>query len=191
VYLFYGQGYPTFKTLALWRVDRAKPHVVLKVERNEHANIAAAPEGRLWLLWEQSGSIFAARTNKAATKVGAVNALKPPSGGTIYRLNGDGSAGPLDLIANVQAGGQQGLWHQQVLPKLQLTASTRAAGAGRTITFRVLDAGDPVAGATVKAGGRSLKTAANGQATLKQATVARIKATATKAGYAPASATVR
>ncbi len=142
-------------------------------------------------MWEQNETIFAARTNKTATRVGAVNALKPPSGGTIYRLNGEGSSGPLDLIANLQAGGQQGFWHQQVWPKLSLTSATRATGSGRTITFRVLDAGDPVAGATVKAGGKSLKTAGNGQATLKQASNARVKATASKAGYAPASATVR
>jgi len=190
VFLVFGQGYPSFTTLALWKVDAARPQIVLKIDRNEHANIAAAPEGRLWLMWEQNGTIYAARTNKAATKVGAANALKPPGGATIYRLNGEGSAGPLDLIANLEAGGLA-LWHQQVWPKLSITASTHAAGAGRTITFRVLDAGDPVAGATVKAGGKTLKTAANGQATLKQARAGRVKATASKAGYAPASATVR
>jgi len=191
VYLAYGQGYPTFKTLALWKVDTAKPQIVIKADRNEHANVAAAPDGRLWLMWEQSGTIYAARTNKAATKAGAVNALKPAGGGTIYRLNGEGSAGPLDLIANLQAGGQQGLWHQQVWPKLQLTASTRTVGAGRTITFRVLDAGDPVAGSTVKAGGKTLKTAANGTATLRGAPAGSVKATVSKAGYAPATLSIR
>jgi hypothetical protein len=191
VFLFYGQGYPTFKTLALWKVDTAKPQIVIKADGNEHANVAAAPDGRLWLMWEQSGTIFAARTNKAATKVGAANALKPPSGGTIYRLNGEGSSGQLDLIANLQAGGQQGLWHQQILPKLQLTSSTRKTGTARTITFKVLDAGDPVAGATVKAGGKTLKTSANGTATLRQATSAPVKATAARAGYASASTSVR
>jgi hypothetical protein len=160
---------------------------VIKADRNEHANVAAAPDGRLWLMWEQSGTIYAARTNRTATRVGAVNALKPPSGGTIFRLNGEGSAGPLDLIANVNAGGQQGLWHQQVWPKLQLAASSRKAGTGRVITFRVLDAGDPVTGATVKAGGRTLRTSANGTATLRQVKASRLRASASKAGYAPAS----
>jgi len=190
VFLVFGQGYPTFRTLALWRVDSAKPQIVLKADRNEHANIAAAPEGRLWLMWEESGTIFVARTNKAATKVGPASKLKPPGGGTIFRLNGEGSAGPLDLIANIQSGGQA-LWHQQVQPRLQLTAATHGAGAGRTITFRVLDAGDPVAAATVKAGGKTLKTAANGTATLRQAKSAPVKATASKAGYVSASLKVR
>src|SRR5918995_1039362 len=107
VYLFYGQGYPTFKTLALWKVDTARPGLVIKADRNEHANVAAAPEGRLWLMWEQNGVINAARTNRAATRVGAVNAIRPPSGAAIFRLNGEGSAGPLDLVANMQVAGGQ------------------------------------------------------------------------------------
>jgi hypothetical protein len=187
VYLFYGQGYPTFKTLALWKVDTAKPQIVMKADRNEHANVAAAPDGRLWLMWEQNGTIYAARTNKAASKVGAANTLKPPGGGTIYRLNGEGSAGPLDLIANVQTGGGNAYWHQQVWPKLSLTG----ARAGKNIVFRVTDAGDPVAGASVKAAGKILKTNASGRATLTQAPSGRVKASASKAGYAAATTTVR
>ena len=187
VYLFFGQGYPTFKTLALWKVDTAKPTVTIKADGNEHANVAAAPDGRLWLMWEQNGTIYAARTNKSATKVGAANAIRPPSGATIYRLNGEGSAGPLDLIANMQAGGSQALWHQQVWPKLELAGSR----TGSRIVFRVSDAGEPVAAATVKAAGKTLKTAANGRATLAKAPTGRVKATASKAGYAPASANVR
>jgi hypothetical protein len=186
VYLFYGQGYPTFNTLALWKVDAAKPQLVIKADRNEHANVAAAPEGRLWLMWEQNGTVYAARTNRAASRVGAMNAIKTPGGATIYRLNGEGSAGPLDLIANMAAGGQS-LFHQQVWPKLSLTGSR----SGTRIVFRVTDAGDPVAGATVKAGGKALKTAGNGTATLSPAPKGRVKATASKAAYAPATGTVR
>jgi hypothetical protein len=164
---------------------------VVKADRNEHANIAAAPEGRLWLMWERNGTIYAARTNRAATKLGAANTLKPPAANSIFRLNGEGSAGPLDLIANIQTGSTNGFWHQQVWPKLQLAATSKKAGNGRVITFRVADAGDPVSGASVKAGGKTLKTTANGQATLRQARAARVKGTASKAGYAPAVLTVR
>jgi hypothetical protein len=191
VYLFYGQGYPTFKSLALWRVDVARPHLVITADGNEHANITAAPEGRLWLMWERNGTIYAVRTNRAATKLGAANTLKPPSGNSIFRLNGEGSAGPLDLIANIQTGSTNGFWHQQVWPKLQLSAASKKAGNGRVITFQVSDTGDPVSGASVKAGGKTLKTAANGRATLRQTRAVRVKATASKAGYAPAVLTVR
>jgi hypothetical protein len=180
VYLFYGQGYPTFSTLALWKVDTERPHLVIRAARNEHANVAAAPEGRLWLMWEVNGTIFAARTNRAATRVGGVNVLRAPGSRTVYRLNGEGSAGPLDLLVNDGSA----FWHQQVQPKLQLAATSRKAGRGRVVTFRVVDAGDPVAGAAVKAGGRTLRTSANGTATLKQARAARLRTTASKAGYA-------
>jgi hypothetical protein len=188
VYLFFGQGYPTYATLALWKVDTARPHLVIRAARNEHANVAPAPEGRLWLMWEREGTIYAARTNRAATRVGALNALRPPGSRTVYRLNGEGSAGPLDLLVNDGSG----FWHQQVQPKLQLVASSRKAGKGRVVTFRVLDAGDPVAAAAVRVGRRTLRTSAKGTATMRQATSARVKATASKPGYAPSAAlTVR
>ncbi len=102
-------------------------------------------------------------------------------------MNGEGSAGPLDLIANMQGPGGQALWHQQVWPKLSLTGSR----SDTRIVFRVTDAGDPVAGATVKAGGKTLKTNASGRTTLVQAPAVRVRATASKPAYAPATASVR
>jgi len=184
VYLAYTQGYPTAKTLALWRVDTAKPQIVIKADRAEHAVAAAAPEGRLWLVWERSGTIYATRTNKAATKPGAVSTLGAPGSKSIYELDGEGSGGPLDLFVN----DGQALWHQQVLPKLSLSGKR----AGKTIVFTVTDAGDPVVGAKVKAGGKTLTSAANGRAVLAKAPAGRVKASATKAGYAAsAPATVR
>ena len=190
VFLAHGRGYPTYSSVALWRVGAPRPQIVVKADRAEHVNVAAAPQGRLWLMWERSGTIYATRTNRAANRLGAVNTLRPPGGGTIFRLNGEGSAGPLDLVANVRSGGQ-GLWHQQVWPKLTLIASTRRSGAGRTVTFRVLDAGDPVAGAVVRVAGRSLRTAVNGTATLRQQRSSPLRATATRPGYASATGRVR
>jgi hypothetical protein len=187
VFLVYGQGYPTSKTLAVWRVDTARPQLVLKADRMKHAGVAAAPEGRLWLMWERSGTIYATRTNKAVTKVGPLSSVRPPGSKSVYQLTGEGSNGPLDMVAN----DGQGLWHQQVWPRLQLTAASRASGKGRTITFRVLDAGDPVAGAVVKAGGKTLRTAANGTVALEQPRPVPVKATASKAGFVAASISVR
>jgi hypothetical protein len=187
VFLVYGQGYPTSKSIALWPVDRSQPQLIVKADGMRHANVAAAPEGRLWLMWDRNAKVYATRTNHAATKVGPVSALKPPGSGSVYELDGDGSAGPLDVIAN----DGQGLWHQQVRPRLQLVATSKKSGAGRVITFRVLDAGDPVGGATVKVGGRSFKTRATGVATLRQASAKAVSASASKAGYVSASLKVR
>jgi hypothetical protein len=187
VFMAHGQGYPTYKTVAVSRVGASKPQIVVKADRAEHINVAAAPGGRLWVMWEQNGTIYATRTNGAAKRIGGVNAIRPPRGATIYRLSGEGSSGPLDLVANLQAGGGQALWHQQILPKLQLTGKR----AGAKIVFTVTDAGEPIAAANVKAAGRTLKTAKNGRATLANAPAQRVKASASKAGYAAATATVR
>ncbi len=64
-------------------------------------DVARGPEGRLWLSWLGSdGSLHAARTNKAASRLGAVQASKAPAGSpTSFELRGEGSAGPLDAIA--------------------------------------------------------------------------------------------
>jgi hypothetical protein len=157
----------------------------------QDAHVAAAPEGRLWLMWERNGTIYAVRTNKAVTRVGPRTALRSPGGGSVYGLWGEGSVGPLDLFANVLSGAQA-FWHQQVLPSLTLTArSARTSGGGRTLLFRVLDAGDPVAGAKVVAGGITAATDARGSVAVRQRTAAAVTATATKVGYAKASLRVR
>jgi hypothetical protein len=90
----------------------------------------------------------------------------------------------LDLLASVGTGSALATWHTQVRPPLALSASRSKA----KVTFRVTDAGDPVAGATVKVAGKSLKTNASGRAT----TTLRGggTATASKGSYAPASARV-
>ena len=183
VFLAYGQGYPTLKTVAVWRVDTATPQLVLKAPGAKHVGVAAAPEGRLWVMWDVNGKIYATRTNHAATRVGPPSMVKPPGSGSVYELDGEGSAGPLDLVAN----DGKSLWHQQVWPKLQVSGRR----AGKTIVFTVADAGDPVVAAKVKAGGKTLTTAANGRATLANAPPGKVKASASKAGYTAASTTVR
>lgn len=186
VFMAHGQGYPTYSTVALSRVGAPRPQIVVKAARAKSVNVAAAPEGRLWLMWEQEGTIFAARTNRAATKLGATNMVKSPGGGTIFRVSGEGSAGPLDIVANVRSGAQA-LWHQQVQPKLTVTG----ARSGSAIVFRVLDAGEAVTGARVRVAGRTLTTAANGSARLASAPPGRVTASASKAGYALGTATIR
>jgi hypothetical protein len=187
----YGQGYPTYATLAVWRVGSGRPQIVLPASRMQDAHVAAAPDGRFWLMWERNGTIYATRTNKAVTRVGARTALKPPQGGSVYGLWGEGTAGPLDLFANVLRG-MQAFWHQQVWPKLTLTArSARTSGGGRTLLFRVADAGDPVAGAKVVAGGITATTDARGSVAVRQRASAPVTASATKAGYVKASVRVR
>ena len=66
----------------------------------------------------------------------------------------------------------QRLQHTQLLPGLTLvrTKLVRRGRGAAAVTFKVLDAGDAVAGARVRAGGRSSVTGAVGTATLARST---------------------
>jgi hypothetical protein len=185
VYVAHGTGYPTFATVNLWRVGAAGPSFSIAARGAQDVNIAAAPEGRLWLMWQRSGKVYAVRTNKAATRVGPVTAVNPPSGtSTIWKVAGDGALGPLDVFASVSTGGGAlSTWHTQVLPRLQL----KATGGKKKATFAVTDAGDPVAGVTVRIGGKRLTTNAAGKASAAFK-AGRIAAAASKAGYTGAAA---
>jgi hypothetical protein len=179
VYVAYGAGYPTFATVNLWRVGAAAPTFAVGARGAQDVNISAAPEGRLWLMWHRNGRLYATRTNKAATRVGPVSSVAPPGGATtIWKAGGDGALGPLDLFASVSSGGGLATWHTQVLPRLQL----QATGGKRKGSFVVTDAGDPVAGAVVKAGGKRFTTNGAGRASgaLK---AGRNSAVVSKPGY--------
>ena len=74
-------------------------------------------------------------------------------------------------------------YHRRVLPGLALAASPAKLRKGRTTTvrFTVRDAGDPVKGATVKAGGKSGTTDSKGRVELDLPGKA-VTATATHGG---------
>jgi hypothetical protein len=151
-------------------------------------NIAAAPEGRLWVMWHEGGSndLFAIRTNKAATRFGSIVKVAPPaSTSSVWKLKGEGSRGPLDLLASVSTGSSLAAWHTQVLPPLSISATKAANG----VRFTVTDAGDAVAGAKVTYASKTLTTNSKGQATT---TLARTtsKATAGREGYTGAAVIV-
>ncbi|HZO50928.1 MAG TPA: hypothetical protein VFB26_12355 [Gaiellaceae bacterium] len=176
-----------FVGIRLWRVGAPAPAVDLRAPDIGSVTLAAAPQGRLWLAWQRAGRLFAARTNRAATRVGAVRELPPPPRtGGVERMQGEGSAGPLDLVVDARGRGGLTVWHTRVLPGLTLRvrASTEAGGLAR-YRFAVLDAGDPVANAVVRVGAQSLVTGASGSVVLETSDRPG-SATATKAGYAPA-----
>jgi hypothetical protein len=190
VYLAYCRGYPSCADALLWRIGAPAPLRVGSGRDIEDVNISAAPEGRLWVMWHDGRSkrLHAARTNKAATRVGRVVTFAPPAGTTsVWKLAGEGSLGPLDVLANVSTPSSIAMWHTRVLPRLTLTASV--AKGTRTVTFRVTDAGDPVGGATVRVAGKTLTTNAAGQAATKLS-AGRIVAKATSTGYGAAAARV-
>jgi hypothetical protein len=191
VFMAYTQGTnPFLGDPALFRVDTGKV-TKLTTKDGEQASIAAAPSGRLWVFWKKATTVFARRSNKAATRFGATRKLRVPGGGgsTIFSLAGEASRGPLDLLALVDppAAGIAN-FHQRILPGLTLAAKQKKGGK---TAFRVTDAGAPVAGAKVKVKGEGTKTTGAGGTVLFSLSKGKHRATATKQGYAPAKATAR
>ncbi len=173
VYVAYGSGGNEFSARpAWWRVGTKQPRIFKRQRDAEHTGLAPAPAGRLWLYWERDGRLYAVRTDRKAKKPGAIVSLKAPKGTrSIYRLNGEGSRGPLDLLALADAKGGLGYFHQRILPGLSLSVQPKPVERGKQASFRVSDAGTPVKGAwvTFKLGKKKLskKTNAKGKATIK------------------------
>jgi hypothetical protein len=191
VFIAFTQGTNEFTGKpALFRVDTGK--VIRRSKGSgEKVSVAAAPSGRLWLFWKKQGTVFASRTNMAATKFGALRRIKVPGGGgaTIFDIAGEASRGPLDLLALVDPpSGPLANYHQRILPGLTLRASHKKNGK---TAFKVTDAGQPVAGAKVKVKGDGTKTTGSGGTVAFSLAKGKHTMTATKKGYARARVTVR
>ena len=187
VFLAYCTGYPTCKGVSLWRVGGGALAVSKGGKDVETVNLARGPDGRLWVMWEDSSQLYATRTNRSARELGAIVKVGPPPGtSSVWDVFGEGSLGPLDLLAHVSVGSAIATWHRQVLPGLSLSCTAR----GKIVRCLVADAGDPVSGATVEIGGKQLKSGAQGTTTmtLRAGTFAVVAA---KAGYTGAAARVK
>jgi hypothetical protein len=151
--------------------------------------LAVAPDGRLWGAWStfrDAARVHFRRSNRTVTVFGAPVSTAGPRGAVETQVI-DLSAGPakLDALVTYSAVAGTSLQHTQARPGLTLTAQ-----GGRTLRFRVTDAGDPVRGATVRVGGRSLSTGASGRVSV-DLRPGRFTARASKAGYVGAAARVR
>jgi hypothetical protein len=109
--------------------------------------------GRLWAVWTRAGWVWAARSRSHGAHFGAaVHVAKP---GSTYQLEaGARPDGSVDVVANTGSN----LQSDRLLPGLTVTASGGFA--------RVSDDGFPVPGATLKGGGKTLKTNSAGRAKL-------------------------
>jgi hypothetical protein len=191
VYVAYGVGYPIVKGVVLWPAGAPRAVLRLPAEGASDIALAAAPDGRLWIAWARNGRSYVTRTNRATTHVEPVRAVSsPPRTTSIWRVQGEGSLGPLDLIVNIDATGGTTFWHQQILPLLSLDVTAVAQPDGSTrYSFAVTDASDPVPNATVKVGTQTLTTGLAGTVVLTT-TDKPLAAFASKAGYATGSARV-
>jgi hypothetical protein len=172
-----------------------RPVPVPKGARVFTAGVAAGPNGRLWVFYGNDQTTYVTRTSKAVSCFEPVHRLaSPPRAVQYFLLEGEGSAGPLDLFADVTVDGKtkDGSYHQQVRPRLslavakQLVKDTQGKVTGVRVTIRVLDACDGVAGATVTGlPGGSKSTNATGSIVFTVAPGKKgvFALTAMKAGY--------
>jgi hypothetical protein len=190
VYVAYGVGYPVWRAVNQFEYGSGRTVHVATGTQIRRVTMAAGPQGRLWVMWADGTRIFATCSDKQATRFGAIVGVNPPAGTeSIWKLFGNGTLGPLDLLASVSTPGSLAFWHTQVLPGLMLAArpgpSTKDASE-RTTVLTVTDAGDGVAGAKVTVGGKTLTTGANGTASVDLPAGVHT-ASAAKTGYTPAS----
>lgn len=195
-------GYPTgvpMKTVRVWRVGDAAAARVARTsgQGNQPVTVAAAPDGRIWVAWaDQVGGVprvLARRSNPGVTRWGATVAAGRAAGSPgAYAL--DASVAPdegLDLLAVFGIGttSNAATYHRRIRPGLSLSAAPATLRRGRRsrVTFTVTDAGDPVKGATVKAGGRAVRTDGKGRGRLRvRGSGSRLTAKATRDGYTAA-----
>ena len=144
---------------------------------NLHANVwgaATGSDGRIWVMWygtvNGQGIIAVTRSNKAVTRFEPIQQLQS-TWSFLFYLEGDGRLGPLDMLWNGTPAGNGaigGVYYARVLPELSAHVSVKDLGGGKfKLKARVNDAGDPVGGATVAAGGHSATTSATGKAKLQ------------------------
>lgn len=198
VYVVGTSGYPALNRVLIWRLD-GNGSVVSTIVAASGANVsysepavAAAPDGRIWAAWlEPAGAgkrIVARRSNRAGTVFGAPVRAVAPGGISVGTVNLSAQTDRVDVLGIVQSlSGAGSVQHAQLLPGLTIVRGSlvRRGRGVAAVTFRVLDAGEPVVGARVTAAGRSGITRANGTVTLEVRRGGTV--TATKVGYVGAS----
>ena len=156
------------------------------------AGVAAGPDGRLWVYYGDEQHTYVTRTGKAVSGYEPVQTLtSPPGTAQYFRLEGEGSAGPLDLFADVTVDGKtrDGSYQTHVFPALSLRVAKKATTTGVRVTVRVVDAGDPVAGAKVAGlpgGPKTTDASGSVVVTAPAGKKGSFALTATKAGYVAA-----
>jgi hypothetical protein len=159
------EGYPTVRSFFVQSFAAGGPGRAVRVWNEftgemPHMALAVEPDGYLWAVWSAEGAIRAARSRSHGAHFGASTHVNLPSGATVYQLEALARNGSIDAIANTQSGG---LVTTRLLPGLAVSLKK----IGKTWFGIVVDDGFGVPGATVRGGGRTLHTDANGRVSLK------------------------
>jgi hypothetical protein len=188
-------AYPTPDSVRVWRVGAGNAPVVAGIDNSPAVAIAAAGDGRIWVLWTKGfgdPDVLARRSNRGATRFGAtVNAGHPRDALQAYRLDANAAGSALDVLANfnIDTTTDAVTSYRRLRPGLTLHASPGRLrrGVPTEVRFTVRDAGDAVRGARVRVGGRSGTADANGRVTLTVRSSRAVRARATRSGYTAAT----
>jgi hypothetical protein len=189
-------AYPTPNRIRVWRVGASNAPVIGRIGGSGSPAVAIAPtaDGRLWILWTKGfgdPDVYARRTNVGARKFGAVvNAGHPRDALQAYKVDASAVGGVVDILGNFNIGTATTAVtsHRRIRPGLTLKARPRAVRRGEPtdVRFTVLDAGDPVRGARVRADGKSARTNGEGRVTLTLNSRRPVTAKATHPDYTSA-----
>ena len=162
---------------------RPRPAVPAAAQRPGHRHLTGTYRKALGF-YRRGSRLYAARSDTHARRFGAIAGVPtPPGDPQLLNLVGEGSDGPLDLIAVFRdSGGSAGVWHRRLLPRLTLAAKVK----GHKVTFTVTDAGAKVTGAKVKVAGKSKTTGGSGTASFTLAQPGAYTGKATKNGHSAA-----
>ena len=172
-YVAYPTGYPAQNRVRLWRIGASNAPLIARVagSGSPAVAIAAAGDGRLWVLWTKGfgdPDVLATRSNRNATRFGAVvNAGHPKDAKQAYKLDASAAGGALDVLGNFNIGTTSTavdlLPPDPARPDAAGQPAQAAEGrADRRALHGHSTPATPVKGARVRAGGESGTT---GQAT--------------------------
>jgi hypothetical protein len=187
-YVARGVGYPTSNQVRVWRVGSSSTTLLDTTRNSAETAISTDSKGRLWIAWSDGEfgdeHVLVARSNPAATRFGAAvdaGAVKGAQSTFTLDISATSSGADVFAVFGINDQPSASTYVTRVLPGLSLAAKR----SKNQVTFTVTDAGDPVKGASVKAGGKSGKTDAKGKVVLalKSKTASR----ATASGYEAAT----
>ena len=121
VYVAYPTGYPSAKSVRLWKLTAAgitSTVVAGGGAAKGQATIAAGATGRIWVAWSQySGGhqrVGVRRSNVAVTQFGPTKYYPVPAGySSVYHLAAAERNGKLDVLAHLGGTKAESTWHIQ------------------------------------------------------------------------------
>jgi hypothetical protein len=194
MYVAYPTGYPSLTRIRVWRVGAAASTLVGRAAGGASATVAGDRNGRMWVVWEDDGgpAVYARRSDRTGTDWGAtVRVGRPKHGVSAYTVDASPvGKSALDVFGSfaLNSGTPLATYTRRILPGLTLLAAGAARrGEDAKVTFTVRDAGDPVKGAKVSAGGDAGRTDRRGKVTLTVHAGRHVTAHATAPGYTRAA----